>query len=107
MNFASQRLLFLPPPPAFLFREKLSGKERTVVVMRMPRNIEREQRFTNAFFLVVPDKITHPRDGIQKAQEQKEAGYEGKKGTLWREEMPMKSERKTEERLLTSTISPD
>lgn len=50
-------------------------------------------------FLVVPDKITHPRDEIQNAREQKEAGYKGgKKGTLWREETPMKNERKAEER---------
>lgn len=76
MNFASQRLL--PPPPAFLFREKLSGKERTTTdsCAAYASQYEREQRFTKAFFLVVPDKITHPRDGIQNAREQKEVTKE-------------------------------
>lgn len=108
MNFASQHLL-LPSPSAFLFHEKLSGRERTTgsYGAAYASRYEREQKFTSVFFLVVPDKITHLKDEYKTRGEQKEAGYKGKRGTLWREEMPMKSERKAEERLLTSTISPD
>lgn len=108
MNFASQHLL-LPSPSAFLFREKLSGRERTTgsYGAAYASRYEKEQRFTSAFFLVVPDKITHLRDEYKTRGSKKKPATREKKETLWREEMPMKSERKAEERLLTSTISPD
>jgi len=115
MNFASQRLLLLLLLLLILLRllflsllrEATRKESRRLVAMTRG-----SKGFTGAFFLVVPDKITHPRDG---RSYEYVSTHESKKNPTGGKNHGLRSRRHTDEerkkgrreRLLTSIASSD